>query len=280
MKNRQRGVLPSSDIYLHIPSEFAYQTLYYVEMAGDYQCNADYGISRDFFDMFMLFWIRSGCMVFRTEGREFSAGENSVVMLNCRSPHEFFAHERVDWSWMHVNGAGCANYYALLRESGRLVQTYDREPESAPFFRRIIAGIHVPVANEHQISTDISQILTHLAKPEDDSLVVPVDDPLMAAVVEYIEAHYGDDLSLEMLAERANLSPSHFSRQFKKAVSSTPYDFILHIRIFQAKTMLLESRETTEVIAQRCGFNSLSNFIRAFKKQTHLTPTQFRQMRF
>lgn len=280
MKNRQQGVLPSSDIYLHIPSEFAYRTLYYVEMAGDYQCNREYGISRDFFDMFMLFWIRSGKMYFRTEGREFAAGDNSVVMLCCRSPHAFFCRDRVDWSWMHVNGAGCADYYELLRENDCLVRSYESEPENARYFRRIIGGMHSHMVNEHQISADVHQILSSLAAPGAENETQVIEDPLIRGVVEYIEAHYGEDLSLERLAAQINLSPSHFSRLFKKATSSTPYDFILNTRIWRAKMLLLDSRETAENIAQRCGFHSLSNFIRAFKKQTGKTPMQFRQMRF
>ena len=277
MKVRQDGVLPSSEIYIHMPSDFARSALYYVEMAGDYQCNAHYGINRDFFDMFMLFWIRSGTMRFETPTRNFIAETNAVIMLDCTEPHEFRADPSVDWLWMHVNGCSCRQYYELLRENGSMTQHNAAVPEISTYFRQVLAEVGRPPVNEHHISACVHNILSGLAAPQDG---LQADDPVVLEAIRFIDGHYGEELSLERIAAAVGLSPSYFSRPFKQATNFSPYDYLLNTRIKQAKQLLLETRASAESVAVTCGFNSLSNFIRAFKKSTQLTPTQFRQMRF
>ena len=281
MKNRQKGVLGSSDIYIHIPSEFARHALFYVEMVGDYQCTEDFYIRRSAFDMYVLFWVRAGSMHFSTAAGEFDACGNSVVLLECRSPHRFFVNGWCDFSWIHVNGAASADYYRLLQQSGRLLLVYQGEPACAPFFCRIIDGMHGMMVNEHQISADIHQIFSCLA---DTAFVcngvLRMESAVVSGAVDYMEAHYDQSLSIEGLAAQFNISPSYFARLFKRTMFQTPYDFLTATRIYHAKTMLLDARLTIDSIALACGFHSASNFIHAFKKRTGMTPTQFRRMGF
>jgi len=98
-------------------------------------------------------------------------------------------------------------------------------------------------------------------------------------LLEYIDNHYTEDLTLEDMADVIGFSKYHFSRLFKQYTNFTFCDYLKHRRI-QAAEMLLEQPEysITEVALQ-AGFPSISTFNRIFKEYKNCTPTEFRNMR-
>lgn len=97
-------------------------------------------------------------------------------------------------------------------------------------------------------------------------------------LLEYIDTHYTEDLTLEDMADIIGFSKYHFSRLFKQYTNFTFCDYLKHRRI-QAAEMLLEQPEysITEVALQ-AGFPSISTFNRIFKEYKNCTPTEFRNM--
>ena len=95
-------------------------------------------------------------------------------------------------------------------------------------------------------------------------------------LLEYIDNHYTEDLTLEDMADIIGFSKYHFSRLFKQYTNFTFCDYLKNRRI-QAAEMLLEQPEysITEVALQ-AGFPSISTFNRIFKEYKNCTPTEFR----
>ena len=93
----------------------------------------------------------------------------------------------------------------------------------------------------------------------------------------YILDHYAEEsLSVGALARQAQISETHFRTLFQSAYGATPVAFILATRLSHAKDLMRYSDLTLEEIALQSGFSSLSYFCKVFKKQTALTPKQFR----
>ena len=88
--------------------------------------------------------------------------------------------------------------------------------------------------------------------------------------------HLGHDLSVDCLAERANLCPRHFSRRFKKAYGTTPAQFVETIRLNESRARLTETLNTVEGVALSIGFNSARAFRRAFEHRFGISPTAYR----
>ncbi|MGL1920489.1 MAG: AraC family transcriptional regulator [Hyphomicrobiales bacterium] len=97
-------------------------------------------------------------------------------------------------------------------------------------------------------------------------------------VLEYIHAHYEQDLKIETLANIAALSQSGFYRMFLRYTHHKPSDYITHLRIGKACALLIESQNTIANISDEVGFNSLVNFNRHFKRIKSQTPRHFRQV--
>lgn len=96
-------------------------------------------------------------------------------------------------------------------------------------------------------------------------------------VVDYIQAHRADDLSLEILAQVAAFSPFHFHRVFKGVTGENLKEFVQRVRLEWAAGALL-SRAGADVIeiALDSGFQSASAFARAFKDRFGMTATEWR----
>lgn len=94
----------------------------------------------------------------------------------------------------------------------------------------------------------------------------------------WMNDNYNSDLSLEAMAAYIGCSPAYTSRLFKK---ETGYDIITYlsgIRVEHAKELLCTTQITVAEIAVLVGFNNQQTFIRNFKKQTGLTPTEYRSL--
>ena len=85
-----------------------------------------------------------------------------------------------------------------------------------------------------------------------------------------------EDITIKDLAERALLSPYHFIRTFKKQVGFTPHEYLVNTRINTARYLLKNTSMSTKDICFHCGFSSESVFCNAFKKNTTMTPSEYR----
>jgi AraC family transcriptional regulator len=98
-------------------------------------------------------------------------------------------------------------------------------------------------------------------------------------VVEFIEEHLAENISLAALAELVDLSLYHFARAFTQSFGTPPHRFHMARRLDCAKSLLQRPALSVTQIGARIGFCETSSFTRAFRKLTGLTPTEYRRHR-
>ena len=96
-------------------------------------------------------------------------------------------------------------------------------------------------------------------------------------VASWLTSHLAGDLSVETLAQRACLSPRHFSRRFKQAFRTTPADFVERARLDEARRRLAAAGRSLSQVAESVGFGSTDAFRRAFTRRFGVTPGAFRR---
>lgn len=95
-------------------------------------------------------------------------------------------------------------------------------------------------------------------------------------LMDYIDAHYMEDLNLEDIAESIGFSKFHFSRLFKQYTNFTFCDYLCYRRIKVAEELLAEPDLSITEIAMQSGFPSISTFNRLFKQHKNCTPSEYR----
>ncbi len=99
----------------------------------------------------------------------------------------------------------------------------------------------------------------------------------MQKFLRYISEHYGEDISLDRLAESANVSKSECLRCFKASMETTPYRYLTEYRLSKAAELLKNSDEPIGTIADSVGFRQISHFGKCFKEKTGLSPRDYRK---
>jgi transcriptional regulator GlxA family with amidase domain len=107
--------------------------------------------------------------------------------------------------------------------------------------------------------------------------VPPRTEYRLASLPDWIATRLQQDLSVEVLAERARLCPRHFSRIFKQAFKVTPAEFVEWLRINEAARRLLAQDCAIEIVATAVGFKSSDAFRKAFIRVMGLTPSAFQR---
>jgi len=136
--------------------------------------------------------------------------------------------------------------------------------------------------SEILLGSKVMELLFHLYKDSQcisrqKHISQPFNTKILKNALEYIDANYSLQISLEDIAKAVNLSPIYFHQIFKQAIGQTPHRYLLMRRLQRAKKMLLTSEMPLSEVALASGFTSQSYFNYVFKKETGLTPKQFRE---
>lgn len=100
---------------------------------------------------------------------------------------------------------------------------------------------------------------------------------LFSTLLNFIDTHYADELTLEQAAEYIGFSKYHFTRLFKQHTNTTFHNYLCYKRIQAVQSLLTEDRDRPITdIAFCCGFNNLTTFSRCFNKYTGCSPTEYR----
>ena len=130
----------------------------------------------------------------------------------------------------------------------------------------------------------VHTLIVHLIKKYSKTRVRPqlsrqgLPHKSLARVVEFIDAHLNDDLTLREIADVASMSPSYFLTMFKRSVGLAPHQYLIGKRIERARALLTETRLPIADIATQAGFADQSHLTRMMRRYTGLTPRRMRSM--
>ena len=114
-------------------------------------------------------------------------------------------------------------------------------------------------------------------------LSVPTETPIAgshrqcAAIRRYIDLHFKESLTLDLLAEEAHMNKHYLSHAFKREYGISPINYMISKRIEESKYLLTETDLSLSQISQLLGFSSLSYFSQVFRKSQSIPPIEYRQ---
>ncbi|OBG52212.1 helix-turn-helix transcriptional regulator [Mycolicibacterium fortuitum] len=103
-----------------------------------------------------------------------------------------------------------------------------------------------------------------------------LDAPTRSKIIEFLEDGMDSDIHLDALAQLTGMSVQAFIGAFRRAFHTTPYQFLLDLRIDRAKTLLLTTQQTVAEIASSVGFSTPSHFATAFRRRVGICPSIYR----
>ncbi len=282
----ETGVHQTSERYFFTPSALAQELFYYPTRCGHYFCSRDYAFGNqseiamqgDHNLNIMLFAVQDGALELNINGNPTLAASGQVVLFDCREPYRYRGSDGLEFTWLLFNGLNARGFYR------RIIQARGERHVFAPTsFAEILRQLDVLLSScasgqplrEAACSQLLHRVLCLLLL-EDSDPVKSADSPITQAI-HYMNEHLYEQISVSMVAGAVNLSPSHFSRRFKRHTGYSPYEYIVLRRLDRAKYLLTSTQLTVKEIAYQIGYNSEENFIHGFQKNVGISPSLFRK---
>lgn len=95
--------------------------------------------------------------------------------------------------------------------------------------------------------------------------------------IEYINAHYSEDIRIADVADKCGMSESHFRRMFESSMHMKPADYVNMVRVDEACRLIRRADTSIEQIGIKVGYDTPSTFNRNFRKLTGMTPLEWRK---
>lgn len=278
MLSVERLVAAGSDYYIHTPSRQAEGMFLYPMQVGRFIYEPGYALWRESFDSFLIMYLQRGSLTLAFEGKVYRAAEGSFVYIDCYKPHEYSSEEGCECLWCHFDGLTARGFYNAVTSRLSYVFTLsDAVPALGKLqmaYGAFKAGgpVREPLLNKYltDILTAFLLATSNTGGNRDRALMV---DELIA----FISEHFREDLRVEELAVRANMSLYHFIRVFRQETGFTPHEYIMNVRMATAKYLLKNTGLTVKEICRSVGFSSESVFCSAFKRSFTVTPAQYRK---
>lgn len=96
-------------------------------------------------------------------------------------------------------------------------------------------------------------------------------------VMDFIETHFVDEITVKRLAEIADISVPHFNRRFRQLLRLSPMEYILSFRVQEVQRLLTTTDQSIGEIAMASGFYDQSHCAKRFKKVVGMTPLAYRR---
>lgn len=110
-----------------------------------------------------------------------------------------------------------------------------------------------------------------------DQTFLPKIDNRMTRALTYLNENLDQPCSLQVLAQCANLSPSHFKAEFKREMGKTTREYVMELRMKKARALLAYTDMPIPLVAQRVGYANQSAFTRRFSDFFKESPRRYRR---
>lgn len=275
---QESGVQAGSEYFLNTVSESTEKLQYYLISCGHYCCELGYSIRREYEPSLILMYVKHGALNVESRGGNFNARTGDIIFMDCTSPHFYYTPNNLEFYWMHLSGVNSFDLCAYLTKNSVLFRTPNNQKIADIMYLLISQFRNRQSVSATSQSLSIYQMLCFLMPDMAAAAEVSHGDDPVGQAKKYIHEHIGEGLTLKEIAEHVNLSPSYFIRLFQKKMGYSPYEYVIAVRMDQAKYLLKTTDLSIKEIAFSTGYTSEPGFITAFSQKTGVPPGKFRSM--
>lgn len=226
-----------------------------------------------------FYYVEKGEIVVQIYGQTVTAGPGDLMLIPSRVIHSCWLPEDsyAEQLWCHFSMRNAAGEFFERFVLEPVLHVPDRDMVRRLFYQ-LIASHSMPAPQKDLAATTaICSLVQYYFEHTKVSLREVASDRIIK-VIDYINRHYDENLSLEQLAEIAGYSTTHLSKRFREVTGLPPVQYLNLIRIDRAKYLLQYSDDPIGRVMEQCGFTSAAYFARVFKKTLGYSPQMFREL--
>ena len=287
----------SRDIYT--ASSFARSSLLYLQEIGTLSALQPHGSARENLGSYLFFLVTEGAGMLEYQGKSYQLRAGDCAFIDCRKGYRMCSSEHQDalgnydelWSlsWIHFNGnfmqtiydkyteRGGQPVFHCMADEGRVDHAGEYQSLHQSLFDIVSSESYV---KDMEIAEKLAILLRMLmvdAWDEQGTGTAGAKRMSVMEIKQYIETHFSEKLTLDSLAKQYYISKEYLTRIFREQYGFTVNQYVMHVRISKAKSLLRFSEDSIEEIGVQVGIPDANYFSRAFRRVEGISPSEYRK---
>jgi len=238
-------------------------------------CDADYG-------EFIIFYVLEGVAQYTKYKDIQYVHKEHIIISNCNTRLRFSkATSSRKYFYVLFSGTHAKLYYNMIRGKKGMIPISPLHNISSHFTAlcscTYTKDLYVQMEACYLVHQIIHELLIVTHEIEEARLLTPVQQTIVNTALKYIDDHYKDELSVDIICQKVNFSKFYFCKIFKEHTGETLYQYLAEYRVNKSKEYLTYSKLSIHAIATEVGFKNTLAYSRSFKKLTDMTPSEFRE---
>jgi AraC-like DNA-binding protein len=232
-------------------------------------------------DVNRFYFIRQGTGWIHIRGKDYDPMPNQLYLLPAGMKLSYAPDDENPLAkfWCHFSATvGDVNLFQML-ELPHWIQVQDEQKLERQFQDLVELNRSSAVTAPIRIKAILFDIISDYidqSSQEQLHLAATTSSSKINSVLSYIERHLSDPMSVEELAKLVHFHPNYFMHYFKSMMGLSPIVYINKKRLEKARGLLTATDQSISAIAEEIGME-LYYFSRIFRKQTGMSPTEYRK---
>lgn len=252
----------------------------YVYNVGFQTCDSYHEWGPGIRNHYLIHYINAGKGYYKTNGQTFLLTKGDAFLIYPETEVTYYADEKDPWEYYWVGFQG--------NDAAALIHTTDFSKENPIFYHcssgeKIRDGIFEiyrsrgnTIADTAKMTGSLYHVLSLFIQDSATKQTLSAASSYIELAVSFIDSQYSYPITIEDIADYLGISRSHLFREFKTYLKQSPKDFLTNRRIREACRLLLKTSLSIQSVANSVGYENSMYFSRIFRKETGLTPSQFR----
>lgn len=262
--------------FFYWPTPSVKEAFLYIYSMANCCFGKKFHVERKDADSFFMALTYKGHGKLKYENSEYDLFPGDLFLIDCRKHHAYYTEEQ-EWGYygIYFDGAPMSVFFAYLQKYHSYRFFIE---DNTPLFLSLRQLFHInserTALTEIENNQAMTYIMTEIVHMVHSQALTP---DKIKAVCEFLDKHYMEQISLDLLADRFFISKYHLSHLFLQYVHMPPNTYLNMKRINMAKYYLVTTELSIQDIAAMVGIHSSNHFLYLFKRYENMKPTEFRR---
>lgn len=229
-----------------------------------------------------IFYITGGKGYFMARGEKCPVQKGHLIIVNPQVEHGEFSSDENPLEYIVLGVEGMHFTPSSVQQAGlALIHIFQTPAPIVHCIEALRDEIQNPMPGQKVICQNLLNIIILMILRQKDIRVsvTPFNNVSQecVSIKEYIDSHFKDPITLDILAQEAHQNKYYIAHTFKEAFGISPIKYLMERRVEESKYLLEETDLTIGQIASSISFSSASHYSQAFRRSTGLSPNEYRK---
>ena len=230
-----------------------------------------------------LFYVLHGNGYFLVENEKFPVAENDLVIVNPNVSHTEMGgnEDPLEYIVLGISGLVFKDEIMDTAYNYSMHNFHNRKDDFLFYLKMLVKEVDEKEEGFETICHNLleSLVLNLIRRTHNKIAIAPSKKVTKECrfVEQYIDEHFTENITLQKLSELTFLNKYYLVHSFKEYNGTSPINYLINKRISEAKHLLETTNHSVAKIASAVGFSSQSYFSQVFKRETNMTPNEWRK---